>query len=74
MQPFTSSDTRKCREGSRDFCNFCVLPHAGKEFFNDARIKYDLKSELSPYKMHFISWRLRNLCMFQVKGSVMGSL
>ena len=36
MQLSTSSDTRKCREESRDFCNFCVLPDAGKEFFNDA--------------------------------------
>ena len=63
MQLFTSSDTRECREESRDFCNFCVLPHAGKSF-SMMRIKYDLKSELSPYKMHFISWRLRNLCMF----------
>ena len=44
MQLFTSSDTRKCREESRDFCNFCVLPHAGKEFFNDAdKIRFKIR-------------------------------
>ena len=45
MQLFTSSDTRKCREGSRDLCNICVLAHAGKEFFSDKgmiRFKTDL--------------------------------
>ena len=44
MQLFTSSDTRKCREESRDFCNFCVLAHAGKEFFNDAdKIRFKIR-------------------------------
>ena len=44
MHFFTSSDTRKCGEESRDFCNFCVLPHAGKEFFNDAdKIRFKIR-------------------------------
>ena len=44
MQLFTSSDTRKCREESRDFCTFRVLPHAGKEFFNDAdKIRFKIR-------------------------------
>ena len=38
VQLFTSCDTQKCREESRDFCKIHLLARAGKEFVNDVDI------------------------------------
>ena len=47
------SDIRKCREGSRDFCNIYVFAPAGKELFNDA--------DMTRFKIRVVAWKMRSL-------------
>ena len=47
------SDTRKCREGSRDFCNIYVFAPAGKELFNDA--------DMTRFKIRVVAWKMHSL-------------